>query len=253
MSLILKWEDTQVGSLVLPQGGIYRDCIVMVTGIGQCGLFHYMSRHGRERGCRVCHLPTTIEWASSMTVAEYIDFFLAMCGREVTEGERERVMQVCNILSYKSTRIDTFLIKRVLLACILLGRHADLYLLDNPFLGMDLLTTHAILSLLQEIKQDACIVISQPTPSSGLQYVDEQWLIRDGMVLFLGGVGHNPSRRNHHHQDTLQEDNLPTCGTGYEASVVSMACVEGVYCAVDIFLSFPCALARYPIIAHCSE
>lgn len=187
MSLLLRWDDTYIGNLFLPEGGLYRNHIILVSGTGACHVLEHLYHCATQNQHRVFLMTTAIDWNVSMTVLEYLDFFLCMCGCKATSDEKERVMQVCTILPYKSTRMDASLVKRVLLSCVLLAGHADLYLMEDPFTGMDVITKNSILSLFQEMKDNVCIVLSQPVSCSSLQYVDEQWLISHDMVMFERG------------------------------------------------------------------
>ncbi len=149
-------------------------------------------KDARARGdslrARIGYVPQDIALFEELTVKENLICFSRLTGREAKDRAAEVSLKLSieELFNKKITELSGGMKRRVNYAVALLGE-ADLFLLDEPFSGVDLENAARMLDVIRERKAGgATHIISEHSAHLVMPILDEAMVLLDGRVIFKG-------------------------------------------------------------------
>jgi ABC-type multidrug transport system ATPase subunit len=113
---------------------------------------------GRE-GCRICYMPAPMDYAWNVNVCE----LFSVLHSQILPGDP---LEIEGFWRQPFHQLSMGQRRRVLLAA-LLGRPADLYLLDEPFSFLDGRYSARVLQVLKHKARESCLMVAMPSERDG--------------------------------------------------------------------------------------
>ncbi|RYM02162.1 ABC transporter ATP-binding protein [Sporolactobacillus sp. THM7-7] len=140
---------------------------------------------------RLAYVPEMPELYEQMTLEEHLQL-TAMAYRLDRRTFEERSKYLLNLFHMEKKRhwfpnlFSKGMRQKVMIMCAFLIR-PDLYIVDEPFVGLDPIGIQSLLDLMEEMKdQGAAILMSTHILSTAEQYCDKFIILHDGQIAIQG-------------------------------------------------------------------
>lgn len=172
--------------LLGPNGSGKTTLIKMINGLLTPTAGHILI-NGREPGpetkARIAYLPERTYLQNGMKVCDLVDFFRDF----YTDFDRDRAFGMLGALNIPFTaQLKTLSkgTKEKVQLILVMSRHADLFILDEPIAGVDPAARDYILkTIITNYNENASILLSTHLISDIENILDEVIFIRDGQIL----------------------------------------------------------------------
>ena len=174
--------------LKFPETEINRDCIIGIfgaSGSGKTTLIQYLYETLSDTSVR--YMKQDVIMHPDLTVTETLVFYEKMRSNNIENIDN--VLTKMDMKDLADAKIGSFedkIIsggekKRVIFASILLD-HVDVFLLDEPFSGLDSKNIHLLFDLLMKKKKESCIIFTvHEFPSELMSQLDNIWELTCGL------------------------------------------------------------------------
>lgn len=139
-----------------------------------------------RNACRILFLPYQDPLVDNVSVKDNLQFFYRSFHHKNIPLDDPFVVSILNALSidYLNKKMNVCSSgerKKIALACLLLA-DADLFILDEPFVAIDYQSVEAVISLINQFKQDTVFLITTHNFSLAPRLCDRLLLIEDGRL-----------------------------------------------------------------------
>ena len=189
MSVVI--EDAHIYGLLGPNGSGKSTWMKMVAGLivpddGQITLDGV--KIGADTKRHIAYMPTEAYFYSYMKIKDvgkyYADFF-----EDFDEQQFEKLISEMHLeQSMKVRTLSSGMMAKLKIA-VTLSRKAELYLLDEPLNGIDLLARDEVIqTILQNMSEDSSVVISSHLVEELERIIDKAIFMKDGQIVLMGDV-----------------------------------------------------------------
>lgn len=152
---------------------------------------------------KIGYIPESPALYEELTLKEHIEVTAMAYDIPVDEAYRRaelllKTFRLDNKLEWFPSHFSKGMKQKVMVLCAFLIE-PSLYIIDEPFLGLDPLAIHALLELMNEMKQQgAAILMSTHILATAEKYCDRFVVLHDGKIRAIGTI-----------EDLRREFNLP--------------------------------------------
>ncbi|MBE9388369.1 ABC transporter ATP-binding protein [Vagococcus salmoninarum] len=152
---------------------------------------------------KIGYIPETPALYEELTLKEHIEITAMAYDIPLEEAYRRadallKTFRLENKLDWFPAHFSKGMKQKVMVLCAFLIE-PSLYIIDEPFLGLDPLAIHALLELMDQMRQDgAAILMSTHILATAEKYCDRFVVLHEGKVRAIGTIA-----------DLRQEFNLP--------------------------------------------
>src|ERR1700712_2029125 len=225
--LNLKVSKGERFGLFGPNGAGKTTLLSLMTGLlsADAGAIHLLGRDVRKKNKDVNKLigfvPQDFSYYQELSPAENLEFFGAWSGltRQEIKKRTEELLDILGLENVRNKQVDKFsggMKRRVNLAIGVIHNPAIL-ILDEPTVGVDVQTRHAIINYLMELNKNGTTLIytsHQLSEAEGL--CEEVALIDDGKIITQGSLC---DLLKEHKHSSLEELFLNLTGKAYRNDV----------------------------------
>lgn len=168
---------------------------------------------------KIGYIPETPALYEELTLKEHIEVTAMAYDIPVEEAHRRaaillKTFRLENKLEWFPAHFSKGMKQKVMVLCAFLIE-PSLYIIDEPFLGLDPLAIHALLELMTEMRQqDAAILMSTHILATAEKYCDRFVVLHEGNIRAVGTI-----------DDLRREFNLP--GSSLDDIYVALTNEEG--------------------------
>lgn len=167
-------------------------CVVMLgkNGAGKTTLLNILSGaitadEGEliRENMKLMYLPYEQPFYKNLTVLDHLKYFYRIFHNQEFHIENQEIQEILTMLDIhylkqKLIKCSSGEKKKVGLACALLS-NADIYLLDEPFIGLDVESTNELLRYIDKKKDKACFFLTTHTVLNLEKVCDQVYLLEN--------------------------------------------------------------------------
>ncbi|NLO90197.1 MAG: ABC transporter ATP-binding protein [Clostridia bacterium] len=190
-NLNLTLNEGKIYGLLGPNASGKTTLLKIIAGVTQptSGSFSVIGKKaGVDTKKIVSFLPTINHLPRWMTVGNCLSYFQDFYADFDPKLAKERITAMGLEPKQKVSSLSTGMLGRLKIV-MAMSRHAKLYLLDEPFNGLDPISREKVLEIILESSQeDSTIVIATHIIAEIESIIDEVIFLKEGQVILMGNV-----------------------------------------------------------------